>query len=117
MEFDQEYSVPLVMHPRDPNVLYSSLAHGQPRQWRRATGAESVIIRTADGGRSWSKLDAGEELSRGFVEAFAMDPRNPDRMFGALRSGEMILSEDGGNSWQKLEVTVPSLSNMKCVSA
>ena len=45
MNFSQEYSVPLTMDPKNPDVLYSSLAHGQPNAWRRPTGAESLVVR------------------------------------------------------------------------
>ena len=58
MDFPHEYSVPLVMHPQNPDVLYSAIAKGQPGQWRkRPTGAESLMIRSQDGGTSWQPLD------------------------------------------------------------
>jgi photosystem II stability/assembly factor-like uncharacterized protein len=117
MEFSQEYSVPLVMNPQNPDVLYSSLAHGQPNKWRRPTGAECVVIRSGDGGCSWSKLDLGGELGRGFVEAIAVDPSSSDRLYAACRSGELLSSDDGGSSWQQLEPRVSAVANMKCVSA
>ena len=76
MDFPHEYSVPLVMHPKNPNVLYSALAKGQPGQWRkRPTGAESIIIRTLDGGKKWDQLDGKiSEISKNFTEAIAIDP-------------------------------------------
>ena len=116
-EFNQEYSVPLTMHPKDPNTLYSALANGQPGQWRkRSSGAESLIIRSRDGGKRWERLD-GEitEVSKNFAEAIVFDPTNPERLFAALRSGELYGSQDGGGSWAKLNVTVPEVSDMKAV--
>lgn len=119
MNFPHEYSVPLVMHPKNPDVLFSALANGQPGQWRkRQTGAESLIIRTKDGGKTWQHLDGKiSEISKNFAEAIAIDESDPDRLYAALRSGELYASQDGGDTWAKLEVKVASVSDMKCVSA
>jgi photosystem II stability/assembly factor-like uncharacterized protein len=57
-EFKEEYSVPLTLHPKRPNVIYSAVANGQPGQWRkRASGAEAFLIQSTDTGKSWTKLD------------------------------------------------------------
>jgi len=114
-EFREEYSIPLAVHPIKPNVLYSALANGQPGQWKgRSSGAEAVIIQSTDGGKNWQKLD--NELSkanRNFVEAFAFDPANPDRMYAAQQSGDLFGSTDAGASWSKLPLKVTHVSDMK----
>ena len=119
MDFPHEYSVPLVMHPRNPHVLFSALAKGQPGQWRkRPTGAESLLIRSQDSGQSWQPVDGkSSELSKDFAETIAVDPSDPSRIYAGIRSGCLYASEDGGDSWAKLEVKVSSVSDMKCVSA
>jgi photosystem II stability/assembly factor-like uncharacterized protein len=118
-EFREEYSVPLALHPKKPNVIYSAIANGQPGQWRnRPSGAEALLIQSTDGGKSWQKLD--NELARAnrsFVEAFAFDPANADRMFAAQRSGDLFGSEDSGRSWFKLDVKASALSDIKAASA
>ncbi len=119
MDFPHEYSVPLVMHPKNPNVLFSALAKGQPGQWRkRETGAESMLIRTTDGGKSWQPLN-GTMSTQGkdFPEAIALDPADPNRVFAAMRGGELYASADGGDKWKKLDVKVGAVSDMKCVAA
>ncbi len=119
MNFPQEYSVPLVMHPKDPDVLFSALANGQPGQWRkRQTGAESLLIRTKDGGKKWERLNGSlSEISKNFAEAIAIDEESPDRIYAALRSGDLYSSGDGGDHWTRLDAKVPSVSDMKCVRA
>lgn len=119
MDFHQEYSVPLVMDPKNHNILYSSLANGQPGQWRkRPTGAESFLIRTKDGGKSWQRLDGSlSEITRNFAEAIAIDENHTSRLYAALRSGDLYASEDSGDSWLKVDVKLPSVSDMKCVHA
>lgn len=118
-EFQEEYSVPLALHPEDPSRIYSALANGQPTQWRkRPSGAEALLIQSTDGGKSWQKLD--NELARAnqsFVEAFAFDPANSDRMYAAQRSGDLFGSEDRGATWFKLPLKLGHLSDMKAVHA
>jgi photosystem II stability/assembly factor-like uncharacterized protein len=118
MEFTQEYSVPLSMHPKDSKVLYSAVAHGQPSQWRRPSGAESIMIRSRDGGKKWESLDRGpSDLGKDFPEAIIFDRENPQSMFAAFRAGGLYASEDSGDSWKKLDVNVSSVADMKCVHA
>lgn len=118
-EFREEYSVPLAIHPKKPNVIFSTLANGQPTQWRkRASGAESLLIRSDDGGKHWHKLN--NELARAnqsFVEAFAFDPLDSDRMYAVQRSGDLFSSTDSGDHWHKLDFTVPECADMKAVQA
>jgi photosystem II stability/assembly factor-like uncharacterized protein len=118
-DFKEEYSVPLAIHPKKANVIYSAVANGQPGQWRRReTGAEAFLIQSTDAGKSWHKLD-GEvsKASKSFVESFTFDPANADRMYAAQRSGDLFGSEDSGASWFKLNINVPELSDMKAAHA
>jgi len=119
MEFSQEYSVPLIMHPKNPKVLYSAMAHGQPGRWRRRpTGAESIIVRTKDGGSKWEQLEGGlSEVSKGFAEAVIIDEAKPEHLYAALRNGDLYSSQDSGDSWAKMDISVSSVSDMKCAHA
>jgi len=119
MEFKEEYSVPLTVHPKKHNVLYSAVANGQPGQWRkRNTGAEAFLIQSTDSGKSWKKLDgAVSQANQSFVESFAFDPTNADCMYAAQRNGDLFSSEDSGSSWFKLNLSVPELSDMKAARA
>ena len=118
-EFKQEYSVPLALHAKKPDVLYAAIANGQPGQWRRrATGAEASVIRSEDGGKTWQALD-GElgETQQDFVEALAFDPEKPDHLYAAQRHGHLFGSHDGGASWLRFNCKLPELSDMKAVHA
>jgi photosystem II stability/assembly factor-like uncharacterized protein len=118
-EFKEEYSIPLAIHPKKTNVIYSAIANGQPSQWRkRASGAEAFIIQSTDSGKSWKKLaGALSEANKSFVESFVFDPINADRMYAAQQSGDLFGSDDSGASWFKLNLTVPQISDMKAVHA
>jgi photosystem II stability/assembly factor-like uncharacterized protein len=107
------------MHPRNPDVLYSAVANGQPGQWRkRQTGAESLLIRSKDGGKSWQQLDGSiSAIQRDFPEAIALDPSDPHCVYAATRGGDLYASHNGGDEWEKLPVKVASVSDMKCLAA
>jgi photosystem II stability/assembly factor-like uncharacterized protein len=108
--FQEEYSVPLILHPKNPNVIFSALANNQPGAWpRRPSGAEGCLIQSTTGGKNWEKLD-GEiaRANRSFVEALAFDPADSDRLYAAQRNGDLFGSLDCGNSWFKLDVSVPA---------
>ena len=119
MEFKEEYSVPLTIHPKKHNVLYSAVANGQPGQWRkRNSGAEAFLIQSTDSGQSWKKLDGAiSQANRSFVESFAFDPANADCMYAAQRNGDLFGSDDSGVNWSKLNLTVPELSDLKAAQA
>jgi photosystem II stability/assembly factor-like uncharacterized protein len=118
MNFEEEYSVPLVMNPKDPKILYTALAHGSPGSWRRPTGAESCLLKTADGGRSWRKLgSAPNDGGKSFIEVLAIDEESPNVMYAGTRGGDIYTSDDSGESWRKLDTKVPSISDLRCVHA
>jgi photosystem II stability/assembly factor-like uncharacterized protein len=114
MNFSQEYSVPLAMSPVNPRILYSSLANGQPNQWRRPTGAESMLIRSTNGGESWEQLARGlDGAQKEFAEALVIDQDEPQRIYAAQRSGDIYATEDGGDSWVSVDARVPGVASAK----
>ena len=118
MNFEEEYSVPLLMHPKDPNTLYTSLAHGSPGSWRRPTGAECCLLKTVDGGKNWQKVgNAPNEGGKSFIEVLAIDEESPNCMYAGTRGGDIYASDDAGESWRKLDIKVPSIADMRCVHA
>lgn len=120
MEFpDHEYSVPLVVNPTRPSVLYSSLASGPPSSWsRRPEGAGCQLIRSTDAGTTWEGLGHGlGDLTKQFAQAMAVDPGEPDRLYVAFRNGGLCASAHGGESWRQLDVEVPNVQDMKLVHA
>ena len=117
MDFDREYAIPMVMHPSDPNVLYSSLATGNPGSWRKhEDGAQTILVRSRNGGASWQVLEADREITRNYAEAIAIDPQEPDNVFVLTRKGQLFGSTDAGDTWKSLGVKVPEVSNMQAVN-
>ncbi len=110
MNFTQEYSVPLVRDPHRPERLYCALAHGAQGRWRRRpSGAESVIVRSDDGGRNWEHRGAGIPTTD-FPEALAVDDRG--RLYAGCRSGDLYASDDAGESWQRADLHTPEITSI-----
>jgi photosystem II stability/assembly factor-like uncharacterized protein len=104
MNFTHEYSVPLTPDPRDPKRLFTALGNGQPGQWRRRdSGAESTMIQSIDGGKSWTQLGQGID-SHNYPEAITVDDAFPGRIYAACRNGEFFASDDGGESWRAMDL-------------
>ena len=116
MEFEQEYSIPMVVNPKNEDVVYSAVAYGNPNEWRkRDSGAGASLIRSKDGGATWQALNATPEIACYFPEAITMDPSEPDNVFVATRAGQLFGSDDGGDTWSSLGVQTPEVSDMKAV--
>ena len=98
----------IVQDPRNPDVLIAT-------SWQRirrtygyiAGGPESGVWRSADGGNTWRRSQAGlpndAELGR---VGLAMSPVNPDVVYAILEAsndrGGTFRSRDGGVSWEKM---------------
>lgn len=104
MNFTQDYSVPLIRDPHDPQRLYSALAKGTAGRWRkRDSGAEAVMIRSVNGGKSWEAVGPGLD-GREFPEAIVADALTAGRVHAACRNGDFYTSDDAGDSWRRLNL-------------
>jgi photosystem II stability/assembly factor-like uncharacterized protein len=104
MNFPGEYSVPLIRDPHDRKRLYSALASATQGQWRRRdSGAESIIIRSQDAGKTWQRVGA-EVSGKYFHEVIVADAAHAGRVYAACRNGDFYGSDDAGDSWRALDM-------------
>jgi photosystem II stability/assembly factor-like uncharacterized protein len=80
----------LQVHPADPDRLFGIEQDG---------GSSSVLMRSLDGGRSWTRLTvAGDRVWR-----FALDPSDPDVLYAVDRlypsPATLYRSVDAGQTW------------------
>jgi photosystem II stability/assembly factor-like uncharacterized protein len=107
----------ILIDPKDSNTVYACVPGAL---W--SDSADRGLYKTSDGGKNWSQVLKGPNLSTG-CSGLTMDPRNPQRLFAGLwdfrrkgwsfRSGGegpkatsgsgLFLTEDGGKSWKQLD--------------
>lgn len=98
-----------VIHPTNPEiVLVCALGHAYGPQQERG------VFRTADGGKTWTKVLFVDENTG--CSDLAMDPRNPRVLFAGMwtleihtwgrtsggAGGGLFVSRDGGTTWTRL---------------
>ncbi|HVB05862.1 MAG TPA: hypothetical protein VNF07_06415 [Acidimicrobiales bacterium] len=118
-EYSQTYSIPYLLKPGQPETAYVALANGNPGRWRaRESGAESVLVRTRDGGTSWEEVPLPFSFAgRGMIVAMTPDATDAERLFAVFNTGELIASADGGESWSDLGLRFEGPNDLKSVAA
>ena len=67
------------------------------------------VLRTRDGGRTWTETTAGIPADEGVVNAVREDPRRRDLLFAGSER-QVWVSFDGGDRWQSLRLDMPATS-------
>lgn len=95
----------VVFAPSHPEIAYASTWQNHPG----TSGMTSGVHRSADGGRTWTRLRGGlpEGPKTGRI-GLAVSWTNPDKVYAFIDNlnrdknpGEVYRSEDGGQSWQR----------------
>jgi photosystem II stability/assembly factor-like uncharacterized protein len=79
----------LIIHPRDPNLLYAAMYTRQRTSWGFASGGpKNGIYRSTNGGQSWTPV-TGSGLPRGVTGRIALDwsRSNPDVIYAQIEVG------------------------------
>ena len=71
----------VAVHPANPRIVYVSASHG--------------VLKTRDGGSTWSPVNEGLEHSQ--VLAFAIDPTAPSTVYAGTFANAIYKSADGGD--------------------
>jgi hypothetical protein len=92
----------------DPNVVY--ISYYIPM----ADGLHPWLVRSSDGGATWTPFDVHSALGLNQVRIFAVDPANPDLLYLRLianGSESVAITRDGGMTFtQPLTITGGSVS-------
>jgi photosystem II stability/assembly factor-like uncharacterized protein len=105
----------LYLAPGDPSTLFAVGGGDPPNIWRSSGDARSTIVKSADGGRSWTQV-GGELLHSlpGNLEATSLVSwPGGYGFFSGSTDGEIFCSLDRGESWSRIAQGLPPIS--KCV--
>lgn len=89
------------LDPQDPERLCVAGAEKSPKEWPAEGTANSAVLRSDDGGRTWRELRRGlPELIEGGIEAMSRHrwPGGATLSF-ATAKGDIYVSDDGGERW------------------
>jgi photosystem II stability/assembly factor-like uncharacterized protein len=97
----------VVLDPTNPDILFASSYQRRRHVFTLIDGGpESSIQKSADGGKTWTKLKEGlpkEDMGR---IGLALAPHNPKIVYATIEStrkaGGIFVSKDGGSSWKKV---------------
>jgi Transaldolase/Fructose-6-phosphate aldolase len=85
------YGRDLRVSRHDPEVLYAALSPA----FRSYDGG---IFRSVDVGRTWRRFDHGVKAEATMM-GVAVDPRDPRRVCGVSKTGQVFSTADNGESW------------------
>ncbi|HEY3134909.1 MAG TPA: glycosyl hydrolase [Blastocatellia bacterium] len=101
----------LVMDPSNNKVIYAATYQRRRATWGfNGGGAGSAIYKTADAGRTWTKLTKG--IPEGAKGRIGLDVyrRNPNIVYARIEHAKesgVYRSEDAGATWTKMSSTNP----------
>ncbi len=108
---DREGCTDLVMHPGNPDILFSAFYYRIRSGYHFHSGSrDGGIFRSTDGGKSWKKLNAGLPADSTGRIGLAISKSNPDTVMAiieakrtdtlAIPGSGVYRSEDGGEHWK-----------------
>jgi photosystem II stability/assembly factor-like uncharacterized protein len=95
------YPDPMVLDPRNPDVVYLAASTGWPPHWYKAGRARGKLFRSRDAGQTWERLLGGlPNGQRATFSALTIAAWDGDcGLYAADSDGQVFESLDGGDSW------------------
>jgi photosystem II stability/assembly factor-like uncharacterized protein len=100
------------LDPENADVLYVAGAEKSPREWPGDGTANSAVLKSTDGGKSWRELTASPPARiHGSIEAMSRHswPGGMTLSF-VTAGGEIYMSDDGGEHWTRAAHDLPPTS-------
>lgn len=96
------YPDQFLISPLDDRMLFMAGSAQSPGAWRTSHHADSTVLRSLDGGRTWNGAGAGlPESMRGNIEAMSLGSfPGGFAIFAATTGGDVFTSDDRAESWR-----------------
>ena len=120
---NSDYFHDLIVLPGDPPAIVLAAGHGSPQYWDRPTGADGVIYRSEDGGKTWRQVGAGlPKQHKAMCWQLAHNPYDSNSLLAAFGDvarghaagppgqGMIYLTSDRGDSWEPVATQKISMS-------
>jgi photosystem II stability/assembly factor-like uncharacterized protein len=98
--------------PRNESVIYMGGPNDSPVGWGADRCAYATVMRSTDGGRSWTEHNRGmPDPIRGNIEAMGLYHYGDQvTLFAGTATGEVYVSEDAGENWVCAAAGLPPIS-------
>jgi photosystem II stability/assembly factor-like uncharacterized protein len=104
---------PLVLHPRDPEVLWVFPMDGSGVWPRTSPDGKPAAYRSVNGGRTWRRQSAGFPRQQAWWtvkrQAMSADGHDPVGLYLGTTSGEVWASRNGGERWSCVARHLPEI--------
>jgi len=111
----RNYTIPLLVRDDGSRTIYTAAAAGPPPSWMgKASGANALLFRSDDGGRSFNALEDPYGPRRGMVMRMKPDPSSDSGFFAVLNDGGVIRSADG-ESFSTIAEKLPPAYDMVAI--
>ncbi len=90
----------LVIDPSDSDVIYAANGMETNRDLGVIGEDLAYLYRSDDAGETWERIDIGEQCGHRTLNAVAVHPENPNRIYVLGQDQSAFLSEDRGKTWE-----------------
>lgn len=109
-----DFGFPIVVHPRDPDVVY--VLPLEPMT-RTCPGGAPAVWRSENGGSSWSRLDRGLPGADSYFtvhrDAMVIDDVGSPAVYFGTTTGQLWIGRDGGEEWNCVFDALPPIHCVK----
>ena len=109
-----DFGFPIVAHPHDPDIVYVMPLEGMTRT---CPGGAPAVWRSANGGKSWKKLNTGFPKKESFFtvqrDGLDIDDLKSPALYFGTTTGQLWIGRDSGEQWNCLFQSLPPIHCVK----